>query len=53
MTIKASSMGNLPIITINDGKTISKVRDIIYDGQTNQVKALLIDEKGFYTGAKI
>jgi uncharacterized protein YrrD len=53
MTIKASSMGNLPIITLNDGKTISKVRDIIYDGQTNQVKALLIDEKGLYTGAKL
>jgi uncharacterized protein YrrD len=53
MTIKASSMGNLPIITINDGKKISKVRDIIYDGQSNQVKALLIDEKGWFKGAKI
>jgi uncharacterized protein YrrD len=53
MTIKASSIGNLPIITINDGKNISKVRDIIYDAKTNSVKALLIDEKGWFKGAKI
>jgi uncharacterized protein YrrD len=53
MTIKASSMGNLPIITLNDGKTISEVTDIIYDGQTNEVKALVIDEKGWFKGAKI
>ncbi len=53
MTIKASAMGNLPIITINDGKKVSKVKDVIYDGQTNHVKALLIDEKGWFKGARI
>jgi uncharacterized protein YrrD len=53
MTIKASSLGNMPIITINDGKTISNVRDIIYDGKINQVMALLIDEKGQHSGAKV
>lgn len=53
MLIKASLIGNLPIITINDGKSENKVKDVIYDGQSNLVKALLVDDKGWFKGAKI
>lgn len=53
MSLKASSINGLPIVTLNDGKNINKVKDVIYDGHTNAVKALLIDEKGWFSGAKI
>jgi uncharacterized protein YrrD len=53
MSIKASSLHNLQIVTLTDGKNVDKVKDVIYDGQSNKVKALLIDEKGWFKGAKI
>jgi uncharacterized protein YrrD len=53
MTIKASTISGFPIITLIDGKNVNKVKDVIYDSQNNQVKALLIDEKGWFKGAKI
>jgi uncharacterized protein YrrD len=53
MSIKASVIGNLPIISLNNGENIHKVKDVIYDSKTNEVKALLIDEKGWFKGAKV
>ncbi len=53
MSIKSSGIGNLPIITLNNGVNINTVKDVIYDSMTNQVKALLVDEKGWFKGAKI
>jgi uncharacterized protein YrrD len=53
MSIKASMIANMPIITLNNGESIYTVKDIIYDSQSNVVKALLIDEKGWFKGAKI
>lgn len=53
MSLKASTVNGLAIVTMEDGKNVNKVKDIIYDGETNEVKALLIDEKGWFKGAKI
>jgi uncharacterized protein YrrD len=53
VSIKANSIIGLPVITVIDGKNIQKVKEIIYDGQDNQVKAIVVDEKGWFHNAKI
>lgn len=53
MSIKANSLINLPVITINDGKNVNTIKDVVYDGATNQVTAFVVDEKGWFNDAKI
>lgn len=53
MSIKANSLIGLPVITVNDGKNINTIKDIVYDGATNQVTAFVVDEKGWFNVAKI
>ncbi len=52
-SIKANKIIGLTVITINDGKNISTVKEVIYDGIANQVKAIVVDEKGWFKSAKI
>lgn len=51
--IKANSIIGLPVITTVDGKNIHSVKEIIYDGRDNKVKAIVVDEKGWFHNAKI
>jgi uncharacterized protein YrrD len=53
MSIKANSLIGLPVITVHDGKNINTIKDVVYDGATNQVTAFVVDEKGWFNVAKI
>ena len=53
VSIKANSIIGLPVVTIADGKNVQTVKEIIYDGLSNQVKAIVVDEKGWFSNAKI
>ena len=53
MLIKGNSVINLPVITVDNGKKLSRIKDLIYDAKNNQLKALLIDEGGWFSGAKV
>jgi uncharacterized protein YrrD len=53
MSIKANSLIGLPVITINDGQKVNTIKDVVYDGNTNQVTAFVVDEKGWFSVAKI
>ena len=52
-TIKGNQVLGLPVITINNGKQLAKIQDIIYDPKTNQVKAFLISEGGWFKEAEV
>ena len=52
-TIKGNKVLNLPVITMNNGKQVAKIQDIIYDPRTNQVKAFLISEGGWFKEAEV
>lgn len=43
MSIKASSLINLDVYSINEGKQIASIKDIIYDPTSQRVLALLLD----------
>jgi uncharacterized protein YrrD len=53
MSIKANSLIGLPVITVNDGQKVNTIKDVVYDGNTNQVTAFVVDEKGWFSVAKI
>lgn len=53
MSIKASTTIGLPVISIQTGEKINTLKEVIYDGASNQVKAFVVDEKGWFHGAKI
>lgn len=53
MTVKGKDVIGLKIITINDGKEIGTVRDVIYDPGENTVRALLVDDAGWFSDAKV
>lgn len=53
MSIKANSLIGLPVITVNEGKNINTIKDIVYNGTTNLVTAFVVDEKGWFNTAKI
>jgi uncharacterized protein YrrD len=53
ITIKANSIIGLPVITLTEGKNIHKVKEVVYDARSNKVKAIVVDEKGWFSDAKI
>jgi uncharacterized protein YrrD len=44
--IQATKIIGLKGITLDGGKEIDTVKDVIYDPEENRVKALLIDKQG-------
>jgi uncharacterized protein YrrD len=53
MFIKAKSIVGVPILTLDDNRKDHEVRDIIYNYVTNEVKAILVDERGWFRGSKV
>jgi uncharacterized protein YrrD len=53
MNTKGQNVIGLKIITLDNGKEVDSVKDIIYDPKLNQVRALLIDSGGWFSDAKI
>jgi uncharacterized protein YrrD/gas vesicle protein len=51
--IQATKIIGLKIITLDNGKEIDTVKDVIYDPEENRVKALLIDKQGWFKDARI
>ena len=51
--LKGNNILGLKVIAIKNGKKINKVEDIIYNPKENKVKALLIDESGWFEDAKV
>ncbi len=51
--IKSTNVIGLHIVTLDDGKKIGKVHDIIFDPVQNKVRALLLDEGGWFSSSKI
>jgi len=53
MLIKASKVIGLPVFTINDGRKIESIEDVIYDPFQNRIEALLIEKGGWFSEAKV
>lgn len=51
--VKGSSVIGLKIITLQDGREVGKVKDIIFNPDSQYVEALLIDEGGVLRDTKV
>lgn len=53
MLIKAGDVIGLKVVTLDEGKEVDKVHDVVYDPKENRVRALVIDEGGWFSDAKV
>ncbi|MFZ5965997.1 MAG: PRC-barrel domain-containing protein [Bacillota bacterium] len=53
MFIKGSDVVGLPVICVDNGCKSLDIKDIVFCNQNLQVLALLVDEGGFFHGAKV
>lgn len=53
MIVKGTHVLGLNVLTVNDGRNIDKVNDLIYDPKEQRVKALLVDQGGWFSDAKV
>jgi uncharacterized protein YrrD len=53
MLVKGTDIIGSKIITVNEGKEIEDIDDIIYDPKDNRVKALLVAPGGVFSDAKV
>jgi uncharacterized protein YrrD len=51
--IKGNDVIGLNVISMDNGKELARVEDIIYDPRESKVKALLIDNGGWFSSAKV
>lgn len=52
-TKKGDNVIGLSVITLDDGKKLETVKDIIYDPAQNRVRGLLIDVGGWFSEARV
>ena len=50
---KGSDIVGKPIVTYDTGEKVGRVRDLIFDQERNYLVALLIEEKGFMSDARV
>lgn len=53
MLVKANDVIGAKIISLDTGKEIKKIEDVIYDGKENKVLAFLVDSGGLFSNAKV
>lgn len=53
MLVKSSEVIGSKVITIQGGKNIENVDDIIYDPEDNQVRALVVNSGGLFSDAQV
>ncbi len=53
MLVKASKVIGLPVFTINDGRKIENIEDVIYDPIQNRIEALLTEKGGWFSEARV
>jgi len=51
--VKGKDVIGLKVMTVSDGKEMGKIKDLVYDSNSHEVKALLLDEGGVFSDAKI
>ncbi len=51
--IRGNNVIGLTVVSINNGKKVAKIKDIVYDPRDQRVKAFLLDEGGWFTDARI
>lgn len=53
MLVKGSDVIGLEVITIQKGREVNNVQDIIYSSKEQKVKALLVDQGGWFSDAEV
>lgn len=53
MLVRATHVIGLKILTLEDGKKIGTVHDIIYDPQDNAIKAFVVENGGLFSSPKV
>lgn len=53
MDLKGTDVIGLNILTLDTGEVVETVKDIIYDPQTNRVRALLVESNGLFSDARV
>jgi uncharacterized protein YrrD len=53
MTIKASEIIGNKIVSLQDGKEIGKIQDLVYDPEIQKIRALIIDKGGWFSEPKL
>jgi len=51
--IKGTEVIGLKVITLEKGQNINVVHELVYDPQDHEVKALIVDEGGWFSDAKV
>jgi uncharacterized protein YrrD len=51
--IKGKDLINLKVLTLQDGKLIKNVDELVFDPMANQVRALVVDPKGWFSDAEV
>jgi uncharacterized protein YrrD len=50
---KGSDVIGKPIVTYSTGSVIKKIKDIVFDANTNAILAMLVDEEGIFDSARV
>jgi uncharacterized protein YrrD len=50
---KGKDLVGMPVMSYGDGERVGKVEDILFDPEQNRVIALLVDEGGWFSSAKV
>lgn len=53
MLIKGTNVIGLQVITIEKGRDVDNIKDLVYDPYDNTVKALVVDNGGLFSEAKV
>jgi uncharacterized protein YrrD len=53
MLITTNHVIGLPIFTINEGKNIDKIEDVIYDPSSQRILALIVNNGGLFSEGKV
>jgi uncharacterized protein YrrD len=53
MLLKGNEVIGLKVVTINEGKEVGKIKDIVYDAEDNKVKAFILSEGGLLGNTRI
>src|SRR4051812_43395843 len=52
MLTKGDKVIGLNVVTVDDGKVLHTVKDIVFDPKENKIRGVLVDEGGWFSDAK-
>jgi uncharacterized protein YrrD len=53
MHIYSNKVIGLPVVTLNEGKKMDTIKDVVFDRGSNLVTALVLHEKGWFNNAEV